>query len=585
VTGAAFNASPLAPGYKLDRYELLCPIAEGGMASVWVARQRGKHGFEKLVAIKTILPKFAADIRFQEMFLDEARIASRIEHANVAQIFDLGEENEILYLAMEYVEGDALSKLNRACQRSGLRIPTGVILRVLSDTCAGLHEAHEMKDASGRPLEIVHRDVSPHNILVSTRGTAKLIDFGIATARSRAGAETSSGVLKGKIQYMAPEQALGQRLDRRADIWAVGAILYTLLTGKPPFDGENPLATLHLLGSGRPPMPLPSSVHPAISAIVRRALSFAADHRYATAADLRDAIDRAMIAAQCSTSASDVAAFAHAHLADRIEKRRASVDAALAAAAERERLHPPEERRTSSMLPGFQTGSPPWPPPSSGMLPSPIPQSAKTRAEAPAAKPASLETLARLTPRLSEPPPPHVSSYATLGSAALDTSLQTTRSRKGIFAIVGAIVLTAVVAGGVSFNVLHPHHDIPVAAQPVAATPAVPVPPKSTPAVTSAAPTDTPASGSAWALLPTIAASSLPRALAPAAPPPPVRRAVVPIANARGRHDPGDSNPTDENVAAASPPAPVAAPPPAPAAPPPVAPPPAPSARTGPDGF
>src|SRR5450432_667070 len=204
VTGAAFNASPLAPGYKLDRYELLCPIAEGGMASVWVARQRGKHGFEKLVAIKTILPKFAADVRFQEMFLDEARIASRIEHANVAQIFDLGEENEILYLVMEYVEGDALSKLNRACQRSGIRIPTGVILRVLSDTCAGLHEAHEMRDGSGRPLEIVHRDVSPHNILVSTRGTAKLIDFGIATARSRAGAETSSGVLKGKIQYMAP---------------------------------------------------------------------------------------------------------------------------------------------------------------------------------------------------------------------------------------------------------------------------------------------------------------------------------------------------------------------------------------------
>jgi len=586
VTGAAFNASPLAPGYKLDRYELLCPIAEGGMASVWVARQRGKHGFEKLVAIKTILPKFAADIRFQEMFLDEARIASRIEHANVAQIFDLGEENEILYLAMEYVEGDALSKLNRACQRSGLRIPTGVILRVLSDTCAGLHEAHEMKDASGRPLEIVHRDVSPHNILVSTRGTAKLIDFGIATARSRAGAETSSGVLKGKIQYMAPEQALGQRLDRRADIWAVGAILYTLLTGKPPFDGENPLATLHLLGSGRPPMPLPSSVHPAISAIVRRALSFAPDHRYATAADLRDAIDRAMIAAQCSTSASDVAAFAHAHLADRIEKRRASVDAALAAAAERERLHPPDDRRTSSMLPGFQTGSPPWPPPSSGMLPSPIPQSAKTRAEAPAAKPASLETLARLTPRLSEPPPPHASSYATLGSAALDTSLQTTRSRKGIFAIVGAIVLTAVVAGGVSFNVLHPHHDVPTAAQPVAATPAVPVPPKSTPAVTSAAPTDTPTAGSAWALLPTIAASSLPRALAPAAPPPPVRRPFMPVANARTRHDPGESNPTDENVAAASsPPPPVATPPPALVAPPPAAPPPAPAARTGPDGF
>ena len=342
MTGAAaFNASPLAPGYKLDRYELLCPIAEGGMASVWVARQRGKHGFEKLVAIKTILPKFASDVRFQEMFLDEARIASRIEHANVAQIFDLGEENEILYLAMEYVEGDALSKLNRACQRKGLKIPTGVLLRVLSDTCAGLHEAHEMRDPSGRPLEIVHRDVSPHNILVSTKGTAKLIDFGIATARSRAGAETSSGVLKGKIQYMAPEQALGQRLDRRADIWAVGAILYTLLDGEAALRGREPArhpAPARLRAGRR--CRLPSSVHPAISAIVRRALSFAADHRYASASDLRDAIERAMIAAQCTTTASEVAAFAAAHLSDRIEKRRASVDAALAAAAAREALRP-----------------------------------------------------------------------------------------------------------------------------------------------------------------------------------------------------------------------------------------------------
>jgi serine/threonine protein kinase len=580
VTGAAFNASPLAPGYKLDRYELLCPIAEGGMASVWVARQRGKHGFEKLVAIKTILPKFAADVRFQEMFLDEARIASRIEHANVAQIFDLGEENEILYLAMEYVEGDALSKLNRACQRSGIRIPTGVILRVLSDTCAGLHEAHEMRDASGRALEIVHRDVSPHNILVSTRGTAKLIDFGIATARSRAGAETSSGVLKGKIQYMAPEQALGQRLDRRADIWAVGAILYTLLTGKPPFDGENPLATLHLLGSGRPPMPLPSSVHPAISAIVRRALSFAPDHRYATAADLRDAIDRAMIAAQCSTSASEVAAFAHAHLADRIDKRRASVDAALAAASERERRNPPEERRPSSVMPGFQTGSPPWPPPSSGMLPSPLPQSAKTRADAPAAKPATLETLARLTPRLSEPPP-HASSYATLGSAALDTSLQTTRSRKGMFAVIGAIVLVSVVAGGVSFNALHPRHDGPAVAQPVQATTTVPTSAKSAPIAPAV---ETPSAGSAFALLPTIAASSLPRAVEAAPPPPPARRPPAWTGNARPRRGPGDAEPGTEAseptppVAAVTPPAPV------PVAPPPSAAP-APSPRTGPDGF
>src|SRR5258708_2734644 len=208
------------------------------MASVWVARHSGQHGFEKLVAIKTILPKFAMDVRFQEMFLDEARIASRIEHFNVAQIFDLGEEHDILYLAMEYVDGDSLSKLNRACQRKGIKIPTGVILRVLADACAGLHEAHELRDPQGHALEIVHRDVSPHNILVSSKGTAKIIDFGIAKARSRMGSDTNSGVLKGKIAYMAPEQALGRDIDRRADAWAIGPVLFHCLPGQPPSEAQ-----------------------------------------------------------------------------------------------------------------------------------------------------------------------------------------------------------------------------------------------------------------------------------------------------------------------------------------------------------
>jgi serine/threonine-protein kinase len=566
VTGAAFNASALAPGYKLDRYELLCPIAEGGMASVWVARQRGKHGFEKLVAIKTILPKFASDVRFQEMFLDEARIASRIEHANVAQIFDLGEENEILYLAMEYVEGDALSKLNRACQRQGQRLPTGIILRVLSDACAGLHEAHEMKDGGGRALEIVHRDVSPHNILVSTKGTAKLIDFGIATARSRAGAETSSGVLKGKIQYMAPEQALGQRVDRRADLWAVGAVLYALLTGKPPFEGENPLATLHLLGSGRPPMPLPASIHPSISAIVRRSLSFAADHRYSTAAELRDALDRAMISAQCVTTTSDVAAFAAEYLADRIEKRRAAIDAALAAAAERERLHPPEDRRTSSMLPSFQTGSPPWPPPSSGMLPSPLPSSAQTHAEAPAAKPPTLEALARLTPRLSEPPA-HASSYATLGSAALDAQVQPGRSRKGVVALVGVLVIGLAVAAGVSFNVFRPHEAPALGGPPQAAAPATLPKAPSSVAPQTFSQVDPPFDAAPIGpIVPTFAASSLPRAASPpVAPPPPMPRRPPWTAGPRPRPVSPEVEPPPE---APGPPAPAPTAAPAPAPPP-----------------
>ena len=217
------EASPLAPGYRLDRYELLGPLAEGGMASVWIARQRGKHGFEKLVAIKTILPQFAADDALPQMFLDEARIASRIEHSNVARILDLGEEHDVLYLVMEYIDGDSLSKLRRACTEGGMLVPPGVVLRMLADACSGLHEAHELKDEDGTLLDIVHRDVSPHNILVTTKGVAKVIDFGIAKARDRLAGDTNAGVLKGKIQYMAPEQALGRKVDRRADVWAIGA--------------------------------------------------------------------------------------------------------------------------------------------------------------------------------------------------------------------------------------------------------------------------------------------------------------------------------------------------------------------------
>ena len=330
--------SSLAPGYRLDRYELLCPIADGGMASVWIARLRGKHGFEKLVAIKTILPKFAEDLRFQQMFLDEARIASRIEHANVSQILDLGEEHGILFLAMEWVDGDALSKLRSAVERRGELIPPGIIMRVLADTCGGLHAAHELRSSDGANLGVVHRDVSPQNILVSVRGVAKLIDFGIAKARDRVADETNAGLIKGKIQYMSPEQAVGNDVDRRADVWAVGAILYHLLKGRPPYEGDNQLATLHLLTSGQPPAPLPPTVHPEVAAIARRALAHDPARRFATAEQMQEAIEHAMIEAKLVTTTTDVAAFLSEHMADRARGRKEAIELALRAAEDRARI-------------------------------------------------------------------------------------------------------------------------------------------------------------------------------------------------------------------------------------------------------
>src|SRR5271166_3053443 len=173
----------LEPGYRLDRYELLAPYARGGMASVWLGRVRGKHGFERIVAIKTILPEYAADPDFRVMLLDEARIASAVEHTNVAQTIDVGEEHGVVYLVLEWIDGDSLYTLHRLLEKQKQLLPPGVVLRGMADACRGLHAAHELRDKSGQPLNVVHRDVSPHNILVNPAGIAKLIDFGVAKAQ------------------------------------------------------------------------------------------------------------------------------------------------------------------------------------------------------------------------------------------------------------------------------------------------------------------------------------------------------------------------------------------------------------------
>ncbi len=327
--------APVQPGFRLDRYELLAPVADGGMASVWLARQHGKRGFEKLVAVKMILPKYAQDPRFEKMFLDEAGIASRITHPNVAQILDLGDEHGVLYLAMEWVDGDPVSKLRRKAEKKNEKIPLRVVLRILADTCGGLHAAHELRGKDDVSLGVVHRDVSQQNILVDTLGSAKVIDFGIAKARDRVTEETTAGMLKGKIHCMAPEQARGEQVDRRADVFAVGSILYHLIAGAPPYEGDNELATLSLLISGKPPPPLPPDTPAAVSEVVMRALSHKREGRYSTAAQMRDAIEAAMIQEKLTATTSDVATYCGTLMADRMEKRKEAMAYALSAAGDR----------------------------------------------------------------------------------------------------------------------------------------------------------------------------------------------------------------------------------------------------------
>jgi serine/threonine-protein kinase len=306
------------------------------MAEVWMARQTGKHGFEKMVAVKTILPKFADDEGFQRMFLDEAHVSSRIEHPNVAQILDVGEEEDITYLVMEYVDGDALSTLHREAQSHGVRIPAGVLLRLMVEVCGGLHAAHELRMGDGQHAGVVHRDVSPHNILVSMKGVAKLIDFGLAKALDRLADETSTGIVKGKVRYMAPEQIVGPAVDRRADVWAVGATLYHLLSGEPPYEAETDGDVVRALMSGRPPRPLGGSVHPAVEAVVLRSLAWRADQRFPNAFELQRALEEASRRARLETTAKDVVSFLAEHLGHRAQQRQEAIALGMREAAERE---------------------------------------------------------------------------------------------------------------------------------------------------------------------------------------------------------------------------------------------------------
>ena len=338
-------ATTLSPGDRLDRYELLCVLAQGGMGSVWLARLSGKLGFEKLVALKTILPALCADRSFADMFIDEARIAAGIDHENVARILEIGEDRGHLYYAMELIDGESLRKLHRDMRAARVEFPMGAALRIVADACAGLHAAHELRGPDGRPLDVVHRDVSPQNFLVTVRGTVKLIDFGVAKARERQSEETATGTLKGKVEYMAPEQARGEALDRRADVYSIGAILYELLTGLPlreTSDG-NQMAALHQVMTNQPYRALPPKIPHVVRKVVERALASDPSRRYETADEMRRAIEQTMLATGISATTDEVAQLVGTFCQERMTKRRHTIAQALETAGVRAAAPPPSQ--------------------------------------------------------------------------------------------------------------------------------------------------------------------------------------------------------------------------------------------------
>ena len=275
------------PGDRLGKYELVCRLAIGGMAEIFLARASGIAGFEKLVVLKRILPQYAFQDQFVEMFLAEARLTATLGHPNIAHVYDIGTVDDFYFFTMEFVHGEDLNQIGKALAKAQKPFPLEAALTIIHGVCAGLHHAHDACGSDGLPLGIVHRDVSPSNVLIAYDGSVKLVDFGIAKMTSRAQA-TRVGTLKGKISYMSPEQCRGEALDRRSDVFAIGILLYEMTTGQRLFPGENEFSTLQAIvhQDVAPPHTLVPGYAPMLEDIVMMALKRDPDQRYETAEDM-----------------------------------------------------------------------------------------------------------------------------------------------------------------------------------------------------------------------------------------------------------------------------------------------------------
>jgi eukaryotic-like serine/threonine-protein kinase len=300
--GESADAVPRVVG----RYEILDEIASGGMATVYLGRIIGSGGFSRTVAIKRLHPQFAKNPEFVTMFLDEARLAARIRHPNVVPTLDVVAASGELFLVMEYVEGETLSRLARRLKERGQRVPMPVLMRIMADALQGLHAAHEARDERGVPLNIVHRDVTPQNILVGIDGVSRLLDFGVAKAAGRA-QTTQEGQIKGKLAYMAPEQLMSSGVTRETDLYAASVILWEMLTGARLVTGESEvdLVANLLKRDIHPPSRLVAEVPKELDALVMRGLAAKAADRFPTAREMCVALSRCGIREEPSIAVAE----------------------------------------------------------------------------------------------------------------------------------------------------------------------------------------------------------------------------------------------------------------------------------------
>jgi len=288
---------------KVGRYEVITHLATGGMAQIYLARQSGLGSFERHVVLKTILRERASDQRFVTMFLDEAKLAATLNHQNVAQVYEVDQADGAYFMAMEYVHGENARALLETTLRRGWTIPLELAVMIISGAAAGLHHAHERRGKQGQPLNIVHRDVSPANIMVGYDGSVKVLDFGIAKAEERA-TKTVGGTIKGKYGYMAPEQCKGKPIDRRSDIFALGICLYELTTLRRAFKGNDDFETMKRIVSGEvvPPSVAVPGYPRELEAIVLTALASDPAARFQTAQELIEALDAFAVRAKLTGS-------------------------------------------------------------------------------------------------------------------------------------------------------------------------------------------------------------------------------------------------------------------------------------------
>jgi serine/threonine protein kinase len=413
------TSQPKRQPIPFGKYLLLDRINIGGMAEVWRGKTFGAGGFERLVAIKRILPNIAEDEEFISMFIDEAKISVQLAHANIAQIYELGQISNSYFIAMEYIPGKDMRAIFDRCRKKGEPAPIPLVAYCVAKMCEGLDYAHRKKDQMGRDLNIVHRDISPQNILISFEGEVKVIDFGIAKAAGKA-TKTQAGILKGKFGYMSPEQIRGLPLDRRSDVFAIGVCLYEMLTGERLFVGESDFSVLEKVRKAEvaPPSTYNRKIPEQLEKIVLKALAKDVDERYQYASELGDDLQRFLITSDTIFGRKDLMQYMKSTFAEDVEREKQRL-------AEYSTIRPPD-----GMLSAIEAGfggtpmpSVPAPAPAVAPLPTPMdsPRAGATAVLGPSVpggeairRTPSLTALPKLTAQAATPAPKDDESAATM---------------------------------------------------------------------------------------------------------------------------------------------------------------------------